>query len=154
MIKIRKIVPIQEDAQRLIRELDSYQLSIYPEESAHLDAAEELSQSNVYFIGAYNDSKIIGIGAIKYVSNGIEYGEIKRVFVSEHGRGKGISRLIMAKLEGHAADKGIKTLRLETGIYQPEAIGLYERLGYTKRGSFGSYPEGDPYSVFMEKILK
>ena len=153
MIKIRKIIPSQPDAQRLISELDNYQLSIYPLESNHLDAAEELSQPNVYFIGAYHESKIIGIGAVKYMGDDIKYGEIKRVFVCEHGRGKGISRLIMAKLEGHAADKGVSKLRLETGIYQPEAIGLYERLGYTKRGAFGGYPDDDPYSVFMEKML-
>jgi putative acetyltransferase len=118
----------------------------------------------VYFVGAYIGLEIIGIGAIKYVSDDtkfsetsygeIKYAEIKRVFVSEHGRGQGLSRLIMAKLEGHAANKGVLKLRLETGIYQPEAIGLYEKLGYTKRGSFGSYPDDDPYSVFMEKTLQ
>ncbi len=153
MIEIRNIGPVQPDAQQLISELDQYQLSIYPEESNHLDGAEELSQPNVYFVGAYNGSEIIGIGSIKYVSDDKTYGEIKRVFVSKHGRGQGISRLIMGNLEDHAADKGVRKLRLETGIYQPEAIGLYERLGYQKRGSFGSYPEDDPYSVFMEKTL-
>ncbi len=153
MIKIHKIEPVQPDAQKLIKALDKYQLSIYPEESNHLDGAEELSHADVYFIGAYNDSKIVGIGAMKYVSEGIKYGEIKRVFVSEHARGNGVSRLIMENLESHAASKGFSKLRLETGIYQPEAIGLYEQLGYTKRESFGGYPKDDPYSVFMEKVL-
>jgi putative acetyltransferase len=39
---------------------------------------------------------------------------------------------------------------LETGIRQPEALGLYERLGFVRRGPFGDYAE-DPLSVFMEK---
>ena len=39
---------------------------------------------------------------------------------------------------------------LETGPSQPEAIGLYERLGYRVRGPYGGYPD-DPLSVFMEK---
>ena len=42
--------------------------------------------------------------------------------------------------------------RLETGIHQPEALGLYRRLGYVERGPFGSYAL-DPLSVFFEKRL-
>jgi putative acetyltransferase len=41
---------------------------------------------------------------------------------------------------------------LETGIYQPEALGLYERAGYVRRDPFGDYAP-DPMSVFMQKTL-
>jgi putative acetyltransferase len=41
---------------------------------------------------------------------------------------------------------------LETGIRQPEALGLYEQAGYKRRGPFGDYAE-DPLSVFMQKRL-
>jgi putative acetyltransferase len=58
----------------------------------------------------------------------------------------------MEALERNARERGISTLRLETGIHQPEAIGLYEKLGFRKRDRFGEYPD-DPVSVFMEKIL-
>ena len=39
---------------------------------------------------------------------------------------------------------------LETGYLQPEAIALYQRLGYSHRGPFGPYTE-DLNSVFMHK---
>ena len=39
---------------------------------------------------------------------------------------------------------------LETGPTQPEALILYEHLGYRCRGPFGDYPD-DPLSVFMQK---
>ena len=42
-------------------------------------------------------------------------------------------------------------LRLETGVLQPEALGLYRKLGYRERGPFGAYA-ADPLSVFMEKM--
>jgi putative acetyltransferase len=42
---------------------------------------------------------------------------------------------------------------LETGPDQPEALGLYERYGFARRGPYGDYPD-DPLSVFMEKRLK
>jgi putative acetyltransferase len=43
-------------------------------------------------------------------------------------------------------------LRLETGIYQTEAIGLYERWGFQRRPPFGEY-RVDPNSVYFEKAL-
>jgi putative acetyltransferase len=46
--------------------------------------------------------------------------------------------------------EGRHILRLEAGIHQPEALGLYEALGYVRRGPFGDYGD-DPVSVFMEK---
>jgi hypothetical protein len=48
-------------------------------------------------------------------------------------------------------------LRLETGTFQQEAIGLYERMGFRTRGPFGPY-EAMPTrnietSLFFEKVL-
>ncbi len=67
-------------------------------------------------------------------------------------RGLGIARRLLEALEARAKAAGIGVLRLETGIYQPEAIGLYERAGYVRRGPFSDYPD-DPLSIFMEKRL-
>jgi putative acetyltransferase len=46
----------------------------------------------------------------------------------------------------------MRSLRLETGISQLEALGLYERAGFRRRGPFGEYRE-DPLSFFMELDL-
>ena len=43
-------------------------------------------------------------------------------------------------------------MRLETGVLQEAAIGLYESLGYCQTKLFGSYLD-DPLSLFMEKHL-
>ena len=55
--------------------------------------------------------------------------------------------------EDEARAAGMTVARLETGIHQPEAIGLYRKLGYALREAFGDYPTDDPNSVFMEKRL-
>jgi putative acetyltransferase len=55
-------------------------------------------------------------------------------------------------LSAHAREHGVGLLRLETGIYQREAIGLYERMGFQQIPSFGAYKE-DPLSLFYEKRL-
>jgi hypothetical protein len=43
-------------------------------------------------------------------------------------------------------------LRLETGIHQHEAIGLYERAGFHLIPPFGEY-KPDPLSRFYEKRI-
>lgn len=58
----------------------------------------------------------------------------------------------MDKLEEQATKSGLKAIRLETGIHQPEAIGLYRKYCYVEIEPFGSYLP-DPLSLFMEKRL-
>jgi putative acetyltransferase len=78
---------------------------------------------------------------------------VKRVYVSPAARGRGLAKKIMARLEDEARAAGMTIARLETGIYQPAALGLYRALGYADCGPFGDYPADDPMSVFMEKRL-
>jgi putative acetyltransferase len=89
---------------------------------------------------------------VKLMDDGITHGEIKRVFVLPGHRGKGHARSIMLALESWLRQQGIILVRLEVGISQPEALGLYAQLGYRVRGPFGAYTP-NPYSVFMEKTL-
>ncbi|MCY3768646.1 MAG: GNAT family N-acetyltransferase [Gammaproteobacteria bacterium] len=153
MLEIRRASPFDPEVKVLIGELDRYQRSIYPEESNHLDPVHELAKSNVCFLGAYLGDELVGIGAVKYLHADCDYGEIKRVYVKKSTRRKGISQSLMKQLEVDAQRRGVAVLRLETGVHQPEAVGLYEKLGYSRCGRFGAYPD-DPVSVFMEKKLE
>ena len=103
---------------------------MYPPESNHLDSLDELSKTNVYFLAAYDDWEICGIGAVKVMN---DYGELKRLYVLERFRGKGIAEDIVKELENCLVKRSIFTARLETGVHQLEAIGLYKKLGDMKR---------------------
>jgi putative acetyltransferase len=144
------IIPIDPGrALNLIKELDDYQDSLYPAESNHLDSLSVLSQPNVVFLGAVEGEDIRAIGAVKILR---EYGEIKRVYVPEQYRGLGLAKMIMAELERILISRGIPMAKLETGIYQHAAIGLYRMLEYRECEHFGDY-KPDPMSVFMSKTL-
>ncbi len=80
------------------------------------------------------------------------YGEIKRMYVPPAFRGSGFGRLLLEHLADHARSQGIRLLRLETGIHQREAIGLYERAGFRRIPPFGPYTN-DPLSLCYEKQL-
>ncbi|MFH8251913.1 GNAT family N-acetyltransferase [Microbacterium sp. B2969] len=58
--------------------------------------------------------------------------EVKRVFVDPGARGSGVSRALMAELERIAVAEGAGRLILQTGDRQPDAIALYEKIGYTR----------------------
>jgi putative acetyltransferase len=133
----------------LIEELDALMHSLYPAESNHLLDVETLRQPDVRFLAATLAGEPVGCGAF-VTRDG--YIEIKRMFVLPRCRGLKIGRALLAELERRATAEGFEFARLETGISQPEALGLYERGGYRYRAPFGDYLE-DPLSVFMEKRL-
>lgn len=81
--------------------------------------------------------------------------EIKRMFVMLHARGKGLSRLLLARLEESAREAGRTRMVLETGDKQPEAIALYASSGYTllpESRKFGCYREEPSSRCFVKPL--
>jgi len=142
--------PTCAGVRRLIAELDEYQAQLYPAESNHLVPVEALLARNVTFLTAKVDGELAGCGA--FVDQGGAYAEIKRMFVSPRFRGLRLGEQMLARLESIAVASGLPVARLETGIHQAAALGLYAKAGYAGCGPFGDYGE-DPLSVFMEKAL-
>ena len=151
-MQIRPIEIISDDVDALIQLSHRYFAELYPSESNHQEDPQRLLATDIYFIGAYLERKLLGIGAVKTVDASPAYGEIKNLFVDPRQRGQGVSRKIMSALEKFLIDNNIMLCRLETGPEQSEAIGLYQSLGYHKCPSYGDY-NPDPLSVFMEKEL-
>jgi len=147
---IEALDPDDAEVQSLIAASDAFYEGLYPAESNHLEAADDLKKPNVLFIGCRVDGKLVASGAAKLMRDDGRYAEIKRVFVVEQYRGRGLSAKIMQHLESELQERGVDLFRLETGVLQPEALGLYRKLGYRERGPFGAYAP-DPLSVFMEK---
>lgn len=56
--------------------------------------------------------------------------ELKRVVTLPVARGRGISRTLITEIERLVVEQGGSRLILQTGHRQPEAIRLYEWLGY------------------------
>jgi putative acetyltransferase len=138
----------QPEVLALIEDLDAYQMPLYPAESHHGIDSAALSEPNVLFAVARDEQgHAVGCGAIVLET---DYGELKRMFTRPSHRGRGVARSLLMFLEAEARARGCRQFMLETGCLQPEAIALYERSGYRRRGPFGSYPE-DPNSVFMHK---
>jgi putative acetyltransferase len=150
MISIAIENPDQADIVALLQAADDWYATLYPAESNHLLDVSTLQQPDIaFFVARENDGNLLGFGA---VANRGSYAEIKRMYLAPSARGRKLGRRILEALETHAAQRGQACFRLETGIHQPEAIGLYRSHGYQEIGPFGSYGP-DPLSLFMEKRL-
>jgi putative acetyltransferase len=152
IITIQPANPALPEARRLIEELDAFLGNLYPAECNHLLSVEVLQQPTVTFLVAYLDNKAVGCGA--YINHSGEYAEIKRMYVMPAFRDLKIGRRLLKELESRARATDLPVSRLETGVYQMEAIALYTRAGYKRRGAFGNYRDDEQFSVFMEKSLK
>jgi putative acetyltransferase len=150
MTRVCQEPPDQAEVIALIAELDAYQDTLYPAEARYALDLASLGKPDVVFAVARDaDGLAIGCGAV--VVNPA-YGEIKRMYVRPQTRGQGVARQIIETLESAARARGCRTLMLETGPYQREALAFYARQGYGRCGPFGDYPE-HPLSVFMSKQL-
>lgn len=150
-VTITEESPDSADAIRLIDELQLHlNPEKYPAESKHGYSVEKLLREGVAFFVTRHDEIPAGCGGIKFV--GTEYGEVKRMFVRPQFRGLGLGKLMLDHLAKYVQGRQVKVLRLETGIYQTDAIRLYERYGFARRGPFGDYKD-DPLSVYFEMQL-
>ncbi len=151
-MEIRPADPTSADARGLLALSDAFAAGLYPPESYSLESAESLTLPDSHFLGCFEGARLVGCGAVKVFTDDGVYGEMKRIYVLEAFRRRGISRALIGALEAHLLARGVGLARLETGIEQPEAIEMYERLGYRQRPRFGAYA-GHPLSVFMEKSI-
>ncbi len=154
---IRREHPGTAEAALLIAELDVYLDPLYPKQSQHGYSIEKLVEQQVEFSVLYHSGEPAACGGVQIFDDpedpGQRYGEIKRMYVRNQHRGLGFAKRMLSHLEQVATERGAPLMRLETGIYQPEAIGLYERCGYYRIPPFGSYPSDDPLSLCYEKRL-
>ena len=143
--------PDYPEALQLLSELDAdLHRHPYPPESRHAFSIDKLLREGVaFFVTRYLDQPV-GCGGIKIFPS--EYGEVKRMYVRPEYRGFGLGKAMLDHLAEYAQKQGVDLVRLETGIYQVEAVGLYERYGFLRRTPFGEYRE-DPLSVYLEKTV-
>ena len=142
--------PDSDDAIALITELEAHLDPLYPSESRHGYSVEKLLTQGVAFFILRDKGVPIGCGGVQIF--GTDYGEIKRMYVRPQFRGLGFARLMLDHLAEYGRNEGVGILRLETGIHQHEAIGLYERAGFRSIPPFGEY-KPDPLSKFYEKQI-
>lgn len=78
--------------------------------------------------------------------------ELKRMYVVDAMRGRGLARRMLAALEEDARAAGRRRMVLETGTEQPEAIALYTSSGYEPCVKFGYYRFHESSRCFAKQL--
>jgi GNAT superfamily N-acetyltransferase len=99
---------------------------------------DELREPAGLLMLAWLHDRPIGCGALKFHGDGVA--DLKRMWVADAARGRGVGRRLLAELETAAAARGVRTLRLETNGTLVEAINLYRSTGYVEVPAFSDEP--------------
>lgn len=154
-IRIAVEDPRSPAAAALIADLSAELAATYPGmyggDGAGAFKPEDVLIPRAAFVIAWRGDLAVGCGALRPMDEP-DTVEVKRMFVRRASRGQGISRQILTALENLAREFGYHRVRLETGIRQIAAVGLYQATGYRQIDCYGIYAN-EPLSICFEKLL-
>ncbi len=145
------------DAARLVEAVQEEYVARYGgRDETPLDPGEFAAGRGMFLV-LYDGDRPAATGAWRWHADvaGVEQGscaEIKRMYVAPAHRRRGHARRMLAELEQRASAAGARTMILETGLRQPEAITLYESAGYLPIPGFGHYRDA-PLSRCYARVL-
>ena len=127
----------------LFSQHDDYMIEFLGEDSHYYTRyTENENIENVWVV--YEENLPAGCIAYRTKTDGV--GEVKRLFIRNEYRGKGISKELLNLLEKHAREQGCTKLFLDTRITLEPAVSLYRAVGFEIIFQQGLY-------VQMEKQL-
>ncbi len=122
--------------------------SVSPEGSTHVLDIPGLKDPSIKFWSIWENSKLVGCGAIKFFDQ--KHGEFKSIRVTNEFRKKGYGEKILKHLLIKAKNLNLRKLSIETGsgdFFKP-ARQLFQKIGFKKCSPFAHYKE-DPNSCYM-----
>jgi GNAT superfamily N-acetyltransferase len=95
------------------------------------------------FLVAFDAVTPVGCVGVRALSESVA--EIKHMWVSPSARRMGVGRRLLSTLESVAVDMGFTELRLSTHKALPEAIALYQAMGYAEIEAYGDDVHGQRF---------
>jgi len=100
---------------------------------------------------AYDNGELVGCVALRKIGDGSC--EMKRLFVRDRFRGKGIGRLLIGTIIRNAKEIGYERMLLDTlPPRMNDAIALYRSIGFKEIAAY--YDNPVPGAIFMELKLR
>ena len=148
-MKLIRTTNTDKDFTSLTAQLDAELRDRYKVRQAIYDQHNKLDPIDTALIG-FVGSEPVACGCFRHFDDRTV--EIKRMFVNQSRRRRGLSTKVLSSLEDWAVELGYSRAVLETGLAQPEAIGLYKKCGYRTIDNYGPYVGMDE-SVCLAKEL-
>lgn len=83
--------------------------------------------------------------------------QLTHAYIAPYARGFGLARMLVERVEEHAAATGVRVLNLDVRETQAIAIALFEGLGYVRWGTHPAYARVEGRTVaghFYHKLLQ
>ncbi|MCP2260930.1 Acetyltransferase (GNAT) family protein [Streptoalloteichus tenebrarius] len=156
-MELRAVAYDHPHARKLVAEVQQEYVRRYGEGDITPVDPADFSPPRGLFLVAYVDGVPVACGGWRAHDGDEEDfvdgdAELKRMYVVEAARGRGLARAVLAELERTAMAAGRRRLVLETGTRQPEAIALYTSSGYTPTAKFGVYKNESGSRCFAKTL--
>jgi putative acetyltransferase len=153
-ITVELVTSVTDEVRTLIGELDQILSAEYTPDQRHGLALEAIFEPHIRFFVARLNGAAVGCGGVALFA---DFAEVKRMYVRDVARGRGVARALLVRIEREAREAGLVALRLETGERQIAALRFYQRAGFQCCQAFGAYarmaPQAIVTSVFLQKQL-
>ena len=140
------------EVHELLQEHLCNMAQLSPPQSVHALDIEELRQPDITFWTVWDNTDLLGCGALKELD--AKHGEIKSMRTASSHLRKGVAKNLLDHIVAEAKHRGYARLSLETGSmdgFEPARM-LYANFGFRYCEPFGDYID-DPNSVFMTRDL-
>lgn len=131
--KISKTEQDYKDAKDLFLEYANslnFELCFQDFEKEIFDLPAQYSEPTGCIILCYENEKPIGCVGLRQFAEGIC--EMKRLYLINEARGKGIGRVLAEEIVEKAKELGYQKMQLDTIETMKEAISLYKSMGFKK----------------------
>ncbi|MCI9129493.1 MAG: GNAT family N-acetyltransferase [Eggerthellaceae bacterium] len=140
-----------------------WQRDVHPTDASIREAVED----GGCFIGVDDDGRIVSGAVVNHeqadgyelVSWQIdtpvdEVGIVHSVYTSARAHGQGYATQLMEHLINASREDGLRSLRLDTLTYNKRGQGLYEKCGFSNRGTYSIfYEEYGPLDLVMYEYV-
>ena len=142
-MKIIHLDVISEEVIKLFSDQDDFMMDFLGADSAYYTRYSSNENIKIVWLAYFDD---FPIGCVAYRKKSYNVGEVKRMFIKNEYRGRGISKSLLNIVEQYAKQCGDNKLHLSTRITLEPAITLYRHSGFLETFRDGLYIE-------MEKKL-
>ena len=139
-------------AKKLIIEYNQWlnlDLSFQNIDDELINFPKKYEQPEGSFIIAKDNNFVVGCVGIRNIGNKIC--EMKRLFVNDNYKGKGIGKTLVVKIIEEAKIKKYEIMRLDTVKTMEAALNIYYKIGFYEIEPYYNNPYSDV--VYLEKIL-
>lgn len=138
MLRVSPVAFDDPDAMRLLREYFAELRERFGAFDAPAEASLEADARDGVVLLAYDDGRAVACGSLRRFD--ADTLEVKRMFVDQGARGRGLGREMLSALEEAALARGCRRIVLDTASSLVEAAALYASAGYVEIARYNDNP--------------